>query len=190
MIQELDISLLIAWQSLWEGIGLDGVFVALRNKSTWYPAYAAVIGFLIWRFKSKSVFYIVGALLAVGLSDLISSHVLKELFGRPRPCQVAELVESIRVLVHCSPHFSLPSSHASNHFALSAFLVFSGAFPSVFVRSLLWFWALAVGLAQVYVGVHYPTDIIAGAAFGMLLGWLMALLVGKSQLLLSPQNTL
>jgi undecaprenyl-diphosphatase len=186
LIQELDIRLLFAWQSVWEGVGVDALFIALRDKATWYPAYAAIIGFLIWKFKSRSVFYIVGALLAVGLSDLISSHFLKELFGRPRPCQVAELADSLRVLVHCSPHFSLPSSHASNHFALSAFLVFSGAFPVKPIRYLLWFWALAVGLAQVYVGVHYPTDIIAGAAFGILLGWLIAGLTGKSHSLLYP----
>lgn len=176
----------MAWQSAWEGMGLDAIFVALRNKATWYPVYALIIGFLVWRLKSKSVFYIVGALLAVGLSDLISSHFLKELFARPRPCQVQELAESIRVLVHCSPHFSLPSSHASNHFALSAFLVFSGIFPLKLVQVLLWFWAFAVGLAQVYVGVHYPTDIVAGAVFGMILGYLIARVARKSQSRLMP----
>lgn len=174
MLLELDTQLLLAWQNLLDSSFADTVVPYLRNKETWFPAYVLIIIALVRYHGVKGWYYVIGAILALSLSDILNSHLLKEWIARPRPCQVAELVGQLKVLVRCSPHFSMPSSHASNHFALSAFLVLSGAITNVKWKAVLWCWATIIGLAQVYVGVHYPGDIVAGAILGIVLGFLLS----------------
>lgn len=170
MLQELDTQLLLGWQNLLDSSFSDTFIPYLRNKETWFPAYVLIIIALVRNHGIKGWYYVIGAILALSMSDILNSHLIKEWIGRPRPCQVADLAGQLKVLVRCSPHFSMPSSHASNHFALSAFLVFSGAVNSVKWKAVLWCWASIIGLAQVYVGVHYPGDIAAGALLGIVLG--------------------
>lgn len=179
MLQELDTQLLLGWQALLDSSLADRFVPMLRDKYTWYPAYVLLIIVLIRKYGRLGWVYILGAILALSISDLVNSHFIKEWIGRPRPCHLPELAGQLKLLVNCSPHFSLPSSHASNHFALSAVLVFSKAFNRLWVKTILWFWALSVGMAQVYVGVHYPGDIFAGAVQGTFLGWMLSLAVRK-----------
>ena len=73
--------------------------------------------------------------------------------------------------VPCGSGYSFTSSHASNHFALSTFLFLALASWPLWVRSLLMLWALNVAIAQVYVGVHYPFDVLMGSLTGMVIGW-------------------
>lgn len=178
-LQELDTQLLLGWQALLDSGFADHFFPLLRDKYTWYPAYVLLIIVLLRKYGRLGWVYVLGAILALSISDLVNSHFIKELIGRPRPCHLPELAGQLKLLVNCSPHFSMPSSHASNHFALSAVLVFSGAFSRLSANTLLWFWATSVGMAQVYVGVHYPGDILAGAVQGILLGWMLSLAVRK-----------
>jgi membrane-associated phospholipid phosphatase len=167
--QQVDTALLLFWQSLLDSDFADTWIPYLRNKNTWYPIYLGLISWMVFRFKSESWKYILSAAVVVALSDVLSSHILKEWFARPRPCQVQELMPQLKMLVHCSPHFSMPSSHAANHFALSAYLVFSKVSPGPLWHGIAWAWATVIGLAQVYVGVHYPGDIAVGAIIGIVL---------------------
>ena len=101
---------------------------------------------------------------------------------RLRPCNDLDLAGQIRVLVDCGSGFSFVSSHATNHFAISFLLI------SLYYRQWKWIfplcflWAFVVSYAQVYVGVHYPFDILGGAALGILIG----LLVGWLEKTLYP----
>lgn len=97
-------------------------------------------------------------------SDQLSSSVLKFMFDRPRPCHT--LVD-VRLLVPCGSGYSFPSSHAVNGFAAATVL------SHYFGR---WWWgffgfAFLLALSRVYVGVHYPSDVIGGATIGLLCGW-------------------
>jgi undecaprenyl-diphosphatase len=76
----------------------------------------------------------------------------------------------VRTLVDCGTGFSFPSSHASNHFALAVFFVvlFGRHFKWAIVLPLLW--AFSIAFAQVYVGVHFPVDVMSGACIGALIG--------------------
>ncbi|MDZ7374792.1 MAG: phosphatase PAP2 family protein [candidate division KSB1 bacterium] len=104
------------------------------------------------------------ALLAVAASDQISSHLLKNLVGRTRPCHV---VEPIRLLVACSGSFSFPSSHAANMAAAAT--VFALIYPHLTVP--WFFFALMIGYSRIYVGVHYPLDVFGGWMVGWTIGW-------------------
>ena len=104
------------------------------------------------------------------VSDQLNSHVIKELIGRPRPCHLIDgvrIVDGLRMLVDCGPGFSFMSSHAVNNAAAATVL-------SYYYPRLTWVFILLasiVALSRVFVGVHYPLDIVAGAVLGAGLGY-------------------
>lgn len=151
---------------------LDGWIPWLRDKYLWLPAYVFIAGFLLVNGRRAGIFLLVGWLATVGATDLVSSRLVKRVVARERPCKVLDADRELRLLVSCGSGYSFPSSHAANHFAMAVFLggCFGGRWP--WARLLLPVWAAAVAFAQVYVGVHYPMDALAGALLGSTLGWL------------------
>lgn len=123
-----------------------------------------------------------GLILTVVLADQISSSVIKPFFNRLRPCNDPDLIETVRLLVNCGGGKSFTSSHATNHFAVATFLgCISSAYNRV-IAGLLLLWAAAISYGQVYVGVHFPIDIIFGAVLGIFLGAAVYRLLVKKQL--------
>jgi undecaprenyl-diphosphatase len=76
----------------------------------------------------------------------------------------------MRLLVECGSGYSFPSSHATNHFGMSLFLYFSFGKFYKWIKPTVILWAALVAYAQVYVGVHYPLDVVFGALLGFLIG--------------------
>ncbi len=108
--------------------------------------------------SKKSLFVIALCFIALAFGDA-SANILKHLFERQRPCQA---LENVRLLVGCGGSFSFPSNHAVNAFAIAA--TFSHFFRKTAVP--MFFIAVLVALSRIYVGVHYPSDVIAGAVGG------------------------
>ena len=155
---------------------LDGFFIQLRNPFTWIPLYVFIIYWLFRYHRQYAWQILLLTLLCFSFTDLISAKILKPLIGRLRPCYNQELAVVIRSLIPCGGKDSMPSTHASTHFGLAAFWFFS--FRQISRRRWPWlfFWALLIGYAQVYVGKHYPFDIVAGGVFGVLSGFLFAII--------------
>ena len=148
----------------------------LRNKLFWIPLYLFLASFLIVNFRKTGIIIVLLAGLTVGLSDFTNSQFLKKGFKRVRPCHVYQAPEEINVLVPCGGGHSFPSSHAANHFALATVLTLLLGPVFRWIGWPLFLWAFVVTFAQVYVGVHYPLDVFAGALYGVLLG----VFIGKS----------
>jgi undecaprenyl-diphosphatase len=151
-----------------------------RNANTWVPLYLFLIVFSVLNFRRKALFWILGAIVTVVLTDQISSSVFKPFFERPRPCNEPLLISHVRLLLdHCSGGFSFTSSHAANHFGLAMFIVMTLQPLLKSYRYLFLIWAAIISYAQVYVGVHFPLDVFAGAIIGIAVGYLNSKLYYK-----------
>jgi len=152
---------------------MDKIMPILRNPYTWIPLYIFMLYYVIRKDKSNAWTFVLLSVLTVAITDSLTAQVLKPLFGRLRPCYDPELSSVIRGLVDCGGQYSMPSNHAANHFGLAAFWYFSLKKANGQTgRSLAWLWGWAglICYAQVYVGKHYPFDVLAGAFTGFLTG--------------------
>jgi len=155
----------------------DIICPVLRNKHTWIPLYLLIAYFFQKRFGYAILTLGILAAITVLLTDQISSSLIKPLVHRLRPCN-NPAIQARLVIEYCGAGYSFVSSHAANHFGIAAFL-------SVFVShqkgygTLLFSWAFLVSASQIYVGVHFPIDVIAGALLGIGIGFTVALLGKK-----------
>ena len=152
----------------------DAIMPVARQPLIWVPLYVFFGAFLYINFKKQQTLFIclfVGV--TIFISDQLSAHVLKFYFEHPRPCADFTMAGHIRMLVDCGPGFSFPSTHATNHFAIAFFLI------SVLGKMMKWLpyalipWAALICFSQVYVGVHFPLDVICGGMLGTLIGYWM-----------------
>ncbi len=164
----------------------DYIMPVIRNKLFWVPFYLLFILWLFLRFKAAALVIILGSAALIGISDTLSSQVIKKNVKRTRPCKQFK-EKQIKILVDCGSGYSFTSSHATNHFALGAFLIF---IFSGYVKSfrLLWLWAGSIAFAQVYVGVHFPLDVLAGAFLGTVIAWALYKLMRKFNLFRSVED--
>jgi undecaprenyl-diphosphatase len=145
---------------------LDAVMPAITTQENWYPVLGALwVVLLIWggrRGRMAAAMLIV----AVALADQLTCSLLKPLVGRLRPCN-ALAVADVRLLVARSAALSFPSAHAANAFAMAC--VVAWRWPKLTAAALAV--AVAVGYSRVYVGLHYPLDVIGGAVVGSACGF-------------------
>lgn len=149
---------------------LDDIMLLLRQAYTWIPLYFFFLLFFYANCR-KFLFPIIAlTLVTFAFTDFTSASILKPLIGRLRPCHDTSLQFSIKNIAGCGGLFSMPSSHASNHFGLATFWFY--VIKETLNRKWywLWFWAFIIGYSQIYAGVHYPADIITGALLGIAIG--------------------
>ena len=147
----------------------DQVMNIISGKVTWIPLYIAILYILIIKYKRKFIVLVLMIIIAITLSDQISVLV-KNSFHRMRPCHSAALEGLVHLVKGiCGGAYGFVSSHASNSFMV-AVLSFSLIKRKWFTFGMI-FWALLIGYSRVYLGVHYPGDVICGSFIGVLVGW-------------------
>ena len=153
-----------------QSLVLDWLLPIMREKYTWIPLYVILIAYSFYKFRKNASWWILLLGLTVGAGDMISHRLIKKQVERPRPCRNEQLKDEVRLLVPCGSGYSFTSNHATNHFALATF--FAGTLGLFFRkwRWLFFLWAFCIAYAQVYVGLHYPLDVIAGGILGTLIG--------------------
>lgn len=158
-----------SWQHPW----LDQLLPYWRNKRTWIPLYILLL-IVIGKDRKGKTFWVLLLLgLTIALADQVSSQWIKKGIMRLRPCNDPNI--NVRLLLeHCGSGFSFTSSHATNHFAIATQLVLIFRLSWSRWIVLLWFlWAALIAYSQVYVGVHYPLDVLVGALLGISLAYLV-----------------
>lgn len=148
----------------------DKFFPFITEIKNWYLTY--IILWLILFFKGGRIGKItaIAIIFAITVSDQLSSHVLKDMVARIRPCNA---LPDVRTLVPFTNSFSFPSSHAVNNFTIAVLLL--RIFPKL--KWILLISAFLIAFSRPYVGVHYPSDIIAGAIIGSIIGYIFSYIV-------------
>ena len=166
MLQDLR-ELLYAWDkaifhwinSDWQNSVFDFLMPIITNFSYWkFPIFVILLALFIWGGK-KGRWAVILGIVAVGLSDVTSSQILKLVFERIRPCNV---LLDVHLLTGCPTSYSFPSNHAVNCFSSALLVSYFYKKTGIFLFLL----AILVAISRVYIGAHYPFDTMGGAVWG------------------------
>lgn len=167
----------------------DQPMFLISTEWLWFPLYAFFIYLIIKKMKTKAWLPIVAIVLAVVLSDKISTAIKKKV-QRFRPTHDLVLAERVHTVNdYRGGNYGFVSSHASNTFCV-ALLVTLLLETSTFVTVLLFFWATLVSYSRIYLGVHFPFDILFGALLGMIIAFSAFLFLKRSQNRFFSERTL
>jgi undecaprenyl-diphosphatase len=147
---------------------------SIANPLVWIPLYAFLLFWVLRYHLAHAIKFILLSAATVAFTDYVSASVLKEFFKRSRPCHAPELQPIIRNILDCGGMYGFPSSHASNHFGMAAFWFGAVLYMTGKKWHWVWFWAGLICFAQVYVGKHYPFDVLCGAILGLAAGTVSA----------------
>lgn len=176
-LSEIDHALFIFLNGLHNNF-LDFLMLWITNKFTWFPFYLVLIAWLIVRYKKQGIVIVLMAVLVIALSDQVTSSFMKPYFHRLRPCHDPGIMNSVHLVTSCGGSFGFCSSHAANSFGL-AMIIFLITGKDYKWTKYLFIWAGLVAYSRVYVGVHFPGDILAGAMSGCIFGLLIYYLYRK-----------
>lgn len=149
----------------------------MREPLFWIPLYIFLIAFVFFNYGKKGYWFIIFLILTASTADMISSRAIKKSIKRIRPCNT-EYIDVVQ-RVHCGSGYSFTSSHAANHFAVASFIVLTLGQSFKKIIPFCWFWAAIISFSQVYVGVHYPLDVLCGAIVGILVGRIWSFLFNR-----------
>ena len=170
MIEQLDKSIFLVLNGLHNPF-FDVFFYNVSGRLIWVPLYLIILYLLIINFRKKSIPIIIFAFLLIVITDQLSVHLFKNIFLRLRPChdpQLAGLVHTVND--SCGGLYGFISSHAANTFAFATFIAFILRKDYKYLPAILLFWAVIVSYSRIYLGAHFPGDVLVGAIFGMLTG--------------------
>lgn len=145
---------------------LDPIMIAVSGKLTWIPLYLLIV-YLVYRNQQWRglLWFVVCAGLVVLLADRISVLAFKDIFQRLRPCHEASISDYVYLPSgHKGGLYGFVSSHAANTFGIA---VLTALFlQKRWATLLLLIWALWVSYSRIYMGVHYPGDVLCGGILG------------------------
>jgi undecaprenyl-diphosphatase len=172
-LQNWDQSVFYKLNSDWTNRFFDHIMPAIRDPNYfWIPLYLFLAAFVLINFKEKGLWWIVFFICTVALTDMTGNYLFKQIIQRARPCNDPALLH-VRLLVReCGSGFSFISNHAANHFGMATFVFLTFRRIAGKWIIIVFAWPLLVAYAQVYVGLHFPLDVICGALLGLGFGTL------------------
>ena len=167
----------------------DGFWRFVTEKWSSIPLYAFLLYLVFKHYGWKGTLVIIVCVaLMITATDQIAS-LFKYGIKRPRPCKVEELQLLMRYVADGCGRFGYFSAHAASSMAAAVFLGLSLQKWYKYLPFLLLLWAVITGYSRIYLGVHYPLDVISGMAFGGLTGWLFYLIQKWGQRKFKTQKT-
>ena len=154
--------------------GLDKVMVLVTDMWVWLPLYLLLIYWTVKQYGKRCWWVFLAMGLVVLCSDQLASHVCKPLFHRLRPCYNADFQDLIHLPKGMAGgKYGFVSSHASNTFAIATFLTPALRKYRPWTAIVLFLWAVISSYSRIYIGFHYPGDIVCGAILGILIGLIL-----------------
>ncbi|MDR2383611.1 MAG: phosphatase PAP2 family protein [Prevotellaceae bacterium] len=153
---------------------LDPVMTVFSSIRIWIPLYLIVAFVILWKERVWGIAILATLVVSFALADQLSVHLFKNVFERLRPCHVEELRTVIHSLENCGGKYGFISNHAANSFCFAMFT--ACFFKNRYCSILIFAWAVCVSYSRIYVGKHFPLDVVCGAAFGIVCqqaGWLL-----------------
>lgn len=149
----------------------DQLWLFITGKWFWLILYVPLLYFIVKKYKWRTFEIVLLGIIIITCTDQLA-NLMKSGIMRPRPCRVDELLPQIHLLKGCS-EFGFVSGHAANAFGQITFLISLSLFSNTLVRNisigLMLLWALLVAFSRIFVGVHYPLDVICGGGIGIII---------------------
>lgn len=179
-LEKLDQWLFMAINSGFTNSFFDRLMPFMRYALNWAPLYVFLGAFVLLNYKIKGAWWILFFIVTIALTDMTGNYLFKHVFERVRPCGDPDFFFHVRLLTnHCSTGYSFISNHAANHFGIAMFFFLTLRPVLKKWAAIAFLWAALVAYSQVYVGIHYPSDVIAGALLGLLFGALTGTIFNK-----------
>lgn len=156
----------------------DGLMFGFSEKLTWAPLYLSLIFVIFKKWKHQGWWIILGLVLCIVIADQVASGILKDTVKRLRPSRDPELEGMVELVKNYRGGlYGFVSSHAANSFGLA--LLTSLLFRNRVFTAFIFLWAIINAYSRIYLGVHYPGDILGGILVGLFAGWVVYWLLKK-----------
>lgn len=179
-IEEWDRSLFLAINSFHSPV-FDHIMLAASNALWWTPLFLWLLFALFKAYPGKKFIWVALAIIiSITLTDRLSVMAFKEVFLRYRPCHNSEIQDMIHLVKSsCGGKYGFVSSHAANFAGLAVLFTQLLRFQYKKIYLVMILWAGIIGYSRIYLGVHYPADVIGGWILGAFLGWVTFRIVEK-----------
>ena len=165
---------------------LDDLMFRLTDQLYWFPFFAIVLFVMFKKYRWQGIYLVLGIALTITFADQFTSRFMKPFFARFRPSHQPELEGLIHIVNgYKGGLYGFASSHAANSFGVSLFMYMMTRDRISWIW-VMFVWAAIFSYTRIYLGVHYPGDILVGALVGMLMGYLCSILTNKAIHRFSP----
>ena len=184
-LQQIDSSIFLYFNGM-HASWTDVLFYYISNRFVWIPLYLLLAFFLFRHYRKKAWIVVAAVVISVFLSDQ-SCNLIKRTVQRPSPSHNIELVDQVHLVakpdgtLYKGGPYGFPSSHAANAMALAFIVVAFLTREKTLWTLLVFFWMLLVSYSRIYLGVHYPGDIMVGWCVGAIWSGLIIYGLQKSK---------